>query len=81
MRRNATNFALGAIPPLFVSQLGRSRWRIDAEVFQTMTTDSRLKHPAVHQSTALVVLTMIRVLPLAKKTAAVVGEKGLSRLL
>ncbi len=46
-----------------------------------MTTDSRLKHPAVHQSTALVVLTMIRVLPLAKKTAAVVGEKGLSRLL
>jgi hypothetical protein len=31
-------------------------------VFQTITTDCHLKHPAVHQSTALVVLTMIRVL-------------------
>ena len=58
----ATNFELGAIPPVFVYQLGRSRWRIDAEVFQTITTDCHLKHPAVHQSTALVVLTMIRVL-------------------
>jgi hypothetical protein len=58
----ATNFELGAIPPLFIYQLGRSRWRIDAEVFQTITTDCHLKHPAVHQSTALVVLTMIRVL-------------------
>jgi hypothetical protein len=58
----ATNFQLGAIPPLFVQQLGRSRWRIDAQVFQTLTTDCHLKHPAVHQSTALVVLTMIRVL-------------------
>ena len=58
----ATNFDLGTIPPLFISQLGRSRWRIDAEVFQTITTDCHLKHPAVHQSTALVVLTMIRVL-------------------
>lgn len=58
----ATNFELGAIPPLFIAQLGRSRWRIDAEVFQTLTTDCHLKHPAVHQSTALVVLTMIRVL-------------------
>jgi hypothetical protein len=58
----ATNFELGSIPPLFVYQLSRSRWRIDAEVFQTLTTDCHLKHPAVHQSTALVVLTMIRLL-------------------
>jgi hypothetical protein len=56
----ATNFELGAIPPTFIHQLSRSRWRIDAEVFQTITTDCHLKHPAVHQSTALVVLTMIR---------------------
>jgi hypothetical protein len=57
-----TSFELGAIPPLFIYQLSRSRWRIDAEVFQTITTDCHLKHPAVHQSTALVVLTMIRLL-------------------
>ena len=61
----ATNFALGAIPTTFIYQLGRSRWRIDTEVFQTITTDCHLKHPAVHQSTALVVLTMIRVLAYA----------------
>jgi hypothetical protein len=61
----ATNFELGAIPPLFVYRLSRSRWRIDAETFQTITTDCHLKHPAVHQSTALVVLTMIRVLAYA----------------
>ncbi len=61
----ATNFELGAIPPTFIHQLSRSRWRIDAEVFQTITSDSHLKHPAVHQSTALVVLTMIRVLAYA----------------
>ena len=58
----ATNLELGAIPPSFIHQLSRSRWRIDAEVFQTVTTDCHLKHPAVHQSTALVVLTMIRLL-------------------
>lgn len=58
----ATNFELGAVPALFIHQLSRSRWRIDAEVFQTITTDCHLKHPAVHQSTALVVLTMIRLL-------------------
>lgn len=58
----ATNFELGAIPPTFIHQLSRSRWRIDAEVFQTITTDCHLKHPAVHQSTALVVLTMVRLL-------------------
>jgi hypothetical protein len=34
-------------------------------VFQTITTDCHLKHPAVHQSTALVVLTMIRLLAYA----------------
>lgn len=58
----ATNFELGAISPIFVHQLSRSRWRIDVEVFQTLTTDCHLKHPAVHQSTALIVLTMIRLL-------------------
>lgn len=58
----ATNFQLGSIPALFIHQLGRGRWRIDTEVFQTITVDCHLKHPAVHQSTALVVLTMIRVL-------------------
>ena len=61
----ATNFQLDTIPPTFIHQLSRSRWRIDAEVFQTITTDCHLKHPAVHQSTALVVLTMIRLLAYA----------------
>ena len=58
----ATNFELGSISPLFLHQLSRSRWRIDTEVFQTITTDCHLKHPAVHQTTALVILTMIRFL-------------------
>jgi Transposase DDE domain len=58
----ATNFELGSVPPLFIHQFSRSRWRIDTEVFQTITTDCHLKHPAVHQTTALVVLTMIRFL-------------------
>jgi DDE family transposase len=58
----ATNFELGTISPLFIHQFSRSRWRIDTEVFQTITTDCHLKHPAVHQTTALVVLTMIRFL-------------------
>ncbi|MGH9609279.1 MAG: transposase [Bryobacteraceae bacterium] len=58
----ATNFELGSISPVFIHRLGRSRWRIDTEVFQTITTDCHLKHPAVHQTTALVVLTMIRLL-------------------
>src|SRR6267143_1312077 len=43
----ATNFELGSISPLFIHQLSRSRWRIDTEVFQTITTDCHLKHPAV----------------------------------
>src|SRR3989442_10979336 len=58
----ANNFELGSISPLFIHQLSRSRWRIDTEVFQTITTDCHLKHPAVHQTTALVVLSMIRFL-------------------
>jgi alkylhydroperoxidase family enzyme len=58
----ATNFELGLVSPLFVHQFSRSRWKIDTEVFQTITTDCHLKHPAVHQTTALVVLTMIRFL-------------------
>lgn len=58
----ASNFQLGSISPTFIHQLGRSRWRIDTELFQTLTTDCHLKHPAVHQSNALVLLTMIRLL-------------------
>ena len=60
----ASNLELGSIPPVFVHQLGRSRWIIDAEVFQTITTDGHLKKPSVHQGRgqALIVLTMIRVL-------------------
>jgi hypothetical protein len=41
----ATNFELASISPLFLHQLSRSRWRIDAQVFQTITTDCHLKHP------------------------------------
>ncbi len=60
----ASNLVLGAIPPLFIHQLGRSRWSIDTQVFQTITTEGHLKKPSVHQrrGQALVVLTMIRVL-------------------
>jgi len=60
----ATNVELGSVPPRFIHQLGRSRWMIDAEAFQTITTDSHLKQPSVHQGRgqALVVLTMIRIL-------------------
>lgn len=58
----ASNLELGSIPPLFIHQLGRSRWTIDAQVFQTITTDCHLKRPSVHQTCALIVLTMIRVL-------------------
>ncbi len=57
-----TNFELGSIPPLFIHRCGRRRWRIDTEVFQTITTDRRLKHSAVHETTALAVLTMNRLL-------------------
>jgi hypothetical protein len=60
----ASNLELGNIPPVFVYQLGRSRWVIDTQVFQTITTDGHLKKPSVHQGRgqALIVLTMIRVL-------------------
>ncbi len=58
----ATNLKLGLIPPRFIHQLGRSRWRVDTEVFQTLTTQAHLKQPSVHQTCALVLLTMIRVL-------------------
>ena len=60
----ATNLDLGHIPPQFIYALGRSRWRTDAEVFQTLTTDCHLKRPSVHQHRyqALVLLTMLRVL-------------------
>lgn len=58
----ASNLELGTMPPLFLHQLGRSRWKIDAQVFPAITTDSHLKKPSAHQSQALVVLTMIRLL-------------------
>lgn len=59
-----SNLELGSIPPLFIHQLGRSRWLIDSEVFQTLTTGGHLKRPSVHQNRgqALIALTMIRVL-------------------
>ena len=59
-----SNLELRSIPPLFIHQLGRSRWLIDSEVFQTMTIDGHLKRPSVHQDhgQALIALTMIRVL-------------------
>lgn len=60
----ASNLALITMPPAVLEQVGRSRWRIDTEVFQTLTTQCRLKRPSVHQNhdQALVALTMIRVL-------------------
>jgi hypothetical protein len=60
----ASNLELGSVPPLFIHQLGRSRWIIDTTVFQTMTTEAHLKRPSVHQGRAggLIVLTMIRIL-------------------
>lgn len=60
----ASNLELGAIPPFFIHQLGRSRWQIDVEVFQTITNQGALKQPSLHQGyeRALMVLTMIRVL-------------------
>ena len=60
----ASNLELGSIPPMFIHQLGRSRWIIDTNVFQVMTTEAHLKRPSVHQgcAEAWIVLTMIRVL-------------------
>ena len=39
----ASNIELGAIPPCFIHQIGRGRWRIEAPVFQTLTSDCHLK--------------------------------------
>jgi hypothetical protein len=38
---------------------GRSRWRVDTELFQTLTTQAYLKQPSIHQTCALGLLTMI----------------------
>jgi hypothetical protein len=59
-----SNLELGSIPPFFIHQLGRSRWRIDSEAFQTLATEGQLKRPSVHQDRgqALIALTMIRIL-------------------
>ena len=51
-----------ALPSLFIHQLGRSRRTIDAQAFSTITTDCHRKRLSVHQSCALPVRTMIRVL-------------------
>jgi len=53
-----------AASPELLDAMGRSRSRIDTEVFKTLTKECHFKHPAVHQQHehALVVLTMIRVL-------------------
>lgn len=60
----ASSLDLLTASPEFLEELGWRRWRIDTEVFQTLTTECHLKHPAVHQqhAQALVVLTMIRAL-------------------
>jgi hypothetical protein len=60
----ASNLELGSVPPLFIYQLGRSRWIIDTNMFQIMTIEAHLKLPSVHQgrAQALIALTMIRVL-------------------
>jgi hypothetical protein len=42
-------------------RFGRSRSRVDAQVFQPLTSQAHLKQPSVHQTCALV-LTMMRVL-------------------
>jgi len=49
-------------PPLFLYQLARSRWQIDAQAFQTLTVDCHFKRAAAHHDSALVVWTMIRLL-------------------
>lgn len=60
----ASNLVLLAASPELLADLGRRRWRIDTEVFQTLTTACHLKHASVHHNhaQALVTLTMIRVL-------------------
>jgi hypothetical protein len=61
----ATNVDLGSVPPLFIHQLGRSRWRIDTEAFQTLTADGHLKQPSVHQNRAQVLVNLIMIRELA----------------
>jgi hypothetical protein len=60
----ASNLGLLMASPELIEALGRRRWRIDTEVFQTLTTQCALKRPSVHHNhaQALVGLTMIRVL-------------------
>jgi hypothetical protein len=60
----ASHLELGSIPPVFLHQLGRSRWIIETTVFQILATEAHLKRPSVHQdrAKALIVLTLIRVL-------------------
>jgi hypothetical protein len=60
----ATNLPPWSVALEQVAAMGRSRWRIDTEVFQTLSQECGLKHLAVHQPRghALVMLTMIRVL-------------------
>jgi len=58
----ASSIDVGPSTPAFINQLGRKRWRMDSELFQTLTTDCHAKRPWVHQSTALVIITMVRVI-------------------
>jgi hypothetical protein len=58
----AMNLEFGSIPRRFIYEQGRGRWRLDTEVFPTLSTQAHLKQPSVHQTYALVQLTMIRVL-------------------
>ena len=61
----ASNINVGAGTPTFINQLGRKRWRMDTELFQTLTTDCHAKRPWAHQSTVLIIITMVRVLAYA----------------
>jgi hypothetical protein len=57
-----TNLEMGSIPPtLSIHQLGCSRWRVDTEASKTLTTQTHLEQPSVHQTCVLVALTTIRV--------------------
>ena len=60
----ASNIELGSIPPFFIHQLGRSRWNIDAQLFQGLTREGGLKQASLHQGfvKAPKVLTTIRVI-------------------
>lgn len=60
----ASNIELGLVPAVFLYRLGASRWVIDAELFQQLTTQAHIKRASIHQQRyrALVVLTRIRLL-------------------